>query len=85
LERVRPSSALAFTVPRVTKKALVGSAELPELLGVSRPTAIRYARRPDFPAPLEQLASGRVWARADIERWAKGNLPLRTGRPPLTR
>ncbi|MDX6450593.1 MAG: prophage regulatory protein [Gaiellaceae bacterium] len=79
-----PLSDLASTVRQVKGKALVGSAELPELLGVSRPTSIRYARRPDFPEPLERLASGPVWARADIERWAKENLPLRRGRPPLS-
>jgi prophage regulatory protein len=61
---------------------LVGFRELPALLGVGRTTAARYARRPDFPQPVDELASGRVWRRADVEKWKRKTLPLQTGRPP---
>ena len=61
---------------------LVGFGELPKLLGVSRATAARLAKREDFPVPIEQLASGRVWRRRDVERWAKKHPPRGPGRPP---
>lgn len=61
---------------------LVGFRELPELLGVSRTSAARYSKRPNFPEPVERLAAGPVWRRADVQAWARENLPLRTGRPP---
>lgn len=62
---------------------LLGLLEVAELLGVSRSTAKNYARRADFPAG-EQLSRGRVWRRADVAKWSKANLPLKTGRPPKT-
>ena len=60
----------------------VGFRELPKVLGVSRATAARYANRPGFPKPVEELASGRVWRRKEVERWAKKNPPRPPGRPP---
>ena len=53
------------------------------MLAVSKTTALKYAGRDDFPSPVEHLASGRVWRRGDVERWAKKTLPLHGGRPPL--
>jgi prophage regulatory protein len=61
---------------------LIGFGELADILGVSRATAGRYATRPDFPAPVGELASGRVWRKSDVERWAKKNPPRPPGRPP---
>jgi len=60
---------------------LVGFGELPEVLGVSRATAARYAKRSDFPEPVEQLVSGRIWRKKDVKAWTKQTLPLQTGRP----
>ncbi len=60
---------------------LVSRAEVAEMLGVTTRTVQRYTERPDFPKPLGRLATGRVWRRADIERWAKKTLPLPAGRP----
>ena len=76
--RHRPSSLASLGVPG---EALAGVSEIAELLEVSRPTAARYVERHDFPAPLGELARGRVWLRADVEAWAKANLPLKPGRP----
>ncbi len=59
----------------------VGLAEIAAMLGVTKNTALRYARREDFPAPVEHLASGRVWRHRDVERWGKARLQLPTGRP----
>jgi predicted DNA-binding transcriptional regulator AlpA len=64
---------------------LAGVAEIAQLLGVHQRTAARYTQRADFPTPAGQLSRGRVWLRADVERWAKRTLPLDTGRPPKRR
>ena len=63
---------------------LAGLAEVAALCKVSKRTAQSYTARPDFPAPLDRLASGPVWRRRDVERWATKHLPFRTGRPPKT-
>ncbi len=56
--------------------------EISRMLGVTKRTVQRYAERPDFPEPIDRLAAGRVWRRADVEAWAREHLPLPTGRPP---
>ncbi|MGB2874797.1 MAG: AlpA family phage regulatory protein [Gaiellaceae bacterium] len=61
---------------------LAGLSEVAELCGVSKRTALNYAARKDFPKPVDRLASGPVWRRADVKQWAKATLPIRTGRPP---
>lgn len=65
----------------VPVEELASIREVAEILGVPRRTASRYAERDDFPEPLDTLAVGRVWRRADIEKWGKEHLPLPTGRP----
>jgi plasmid maintenance system antidote protein VapI len=58
----------------------VSVAEIAELLGVTRQRVNQLMHeREDFPAPLAELAIGRVWQRKDIESWAK-TLPRRPGR-----
>jgi predicted DNA-binding transcriptional regulator AlpA len=69
----------------MSRQRLAGLAEVAELLGVTKRSATRYAARADFPEPLERLASGPVWARADVERWATQHMPLPPGRPPRER
>jgi predicted DNA-binding transcriptional regulator AlpA len=65
----------------MTPNDRVGLAEVAAMLGVTKNTALRYTRRRDFPAAVEQLASGRVWRHRDVEKWGKEHLPLPTGRP----
>jgi predicted DNA-binding transcriptional regulator AlpA len=66
----------------VAPEDLAGLAEIAEMLGVTKQTALKYMRRADFPEPLGQVAAaGSVWLRRDVERWAKQTLPLPTGRP----
>ena len=61
---------------------LVGVAELSELLGVTRQRAIQIADAyEDFPAPQVVLASGRIWARAEVEEWVVRHPDRRPGRP----
>jgi predicted DNA-binding transcriptional regulator AlpA len=59
---------------------LLGLIDVARVLGISQSTAKNYARRPDFPTP-QVLSRGRVWRRADVEKWAK-ILPLKPGPRP---
>jgi hypothetical protein len=65
----------------VSPEDLVGLVDISRLLGVTMATTQKYVDRDDFPEPLGRIAAGRVWLRADVERWAKETLPLPTGRP----
>jgi hypothetical protein len=60
---------------------LAGLAEVAQLLGVSKRTALTYTGRSDFPKPLERLASGPIWSTPDVLKWGKATLPLPPGRP----
>lgn len=57
---------------------LAGLHEVAEILGVSRQRADQLARQAGFPQPLDEIRAGRIWRRADIERWAEAR---RTGCP----
>lgn len=52
---------------------LVGIREIAQLLSVSRQRADQLVRTKGFPDPVADLASGRIWARADVVRWAGAN------------
>lgn len=61
---------------------LIGVTEIARVHGVAKNSAWRWTKRAgDFPEPALELASGRVWRRADVEAWAKRTLPLPAGRP----
>lgn len=74
--------ALASAGPRGTRRPgevtlvvetlpeLAGVAEAAEVMGWDKRRVITYLDRGRFPAPVQALASGRVWVRADIERYA---------------
>jgi prophage regulatory protein len=63
---------------------LVGLAEIAAMLGVTRQRAGQLARDyDDFPKPVAELASGRIWERAAVEAWAKKHPLRRPGRPPM--
>jgi predicted DNA-binding transcriptional regulator AlpA len=64
---------------------LASVSEIAQMLNVSKRTAARYVDRVDFPAPVDVLATGRVWRRTAVRGWAKKHLPLRVGRPPQPR
>ena len=51
--------------------ALVGTAEVAALLGVSRQRVSELSRAGHFPTPLATLASGPVWMEAAIARFAE--------------
>jgi hypothetical protein len=75
------SSDRPVTVSRVPELELAGLAEVAEVCRVAKRTALTYTKRPDFPEPLDRIASGPVWRREDVEAWAKARLPLPQGRP----
>lgn len=51
--------------------------EIAELLGITRQRVDQLSRTEAFPAPVAELAIGRVWRRMDIEAWARETGRLR--------
>ncbi|AGZ45505.1 hypothetical protein [Actinoplanes friuliensis] len=50
----------------------MGAHEIRERLGgVSRQRAYQITSRADFPAPVADLAQGKVWSTDDVEAWMK--------------
>jgi prophage regulatory protein len=50
---------------------LVGIREIAAMLGVSPQRVDQLSNTANFPGPEVELASGRIWKRADVEKWAK--------------
>lgn len=50
---------------------LMGLKEIGELLGVTRARAHQLAQVEGFPDPLGATSAGRIWERANIEKWAR--------------
>lgn len=69
-ERASVSSATLAVVPPRKVLDLVGLNEIGNMVGVTRQRAFMLARRLDFPEPVANLATGRLWRRVDVERWA---------------
>ena len=60
---------------------LVAAKEAAALLGVSPQRLLQLiGAYPDFPEPTAVLSVGRIWARADVEEWARKH--GRTVTPP---
>jgi predicted DNA-binding transcriptional regulator AlpA len=76
----QPTAAVASTA--MSPDELAQLTEVADLLDVAKRTAAKYVNLPGFPEPVDTLSTGRVWVRADVAKWGKANLPLRTGRPP---
>jgi hypothetical protein len=52
---------------------LVGTAEAASVVGVRPQNFVRdWASRPDFPAPVASLSSGRVWRESDVRAYVSG-------------
>jgi predicted DNA-binding transcriptional regulator AlpA len=49
---------------------MMALAEVADLLGISRQRAAILVDRPDFPAPVDTLAVGRIWSGADVRAYA---------------
>lgn len=50
---------------------LMGLTEIAALLGVSRQRAGQLADTEGFPAPVDEIAAGRIWEPTAVEAWAK--------------
>lgn len=84
-----PAVGKRFTLSRVgtygvgMSSHLLGLTEIAALLGVSRQRASQLATEyEDFPRPVAELASGRIWETAAIEAWASDHPVRPPGRPP---
>ena len=62
---------------------LVGVAEAAKLCGVKKPNFIRdFVSKTDFPKPVVDLASGRIWLRSEIEAYLRSkDRPAKQLRP----
>ena len=60
---------------RLDENRLVGLNEIAARLNVTKQRVHTLAGRPEFPTPRAQLAQGRVWNAADIERWIQQHRP----------
>jgi predicted DNA-binding transcriptional regulator AlpA len=61
---------------------VVGVSEVGRLLGVSRQRVDQLVKAyEDFPTPIAELASGRIWRRRDIDAWLKAHPQRPPGRP----
>jgi hypothetical protein len=64
-------SGLPATLVVEVLPVLAGVAEAAEVMGWDKRRVITYIDRGRFPEPVQALASGRVWLRADVERYAE--------------
>lgn len=72
----------ALTPDLVKFLDLAGTAEVAEMLRISRPRLDRVRKaHPGFPPPLADLRSGPVWERSGIEKFNQEWERKRTGRP----
>jgi len=63
---------------------IVGVKEAAEMLRVEKSNFVRdYANKPQFPRPIAELASGRLWLRSDIERYVSADTENKRERSPL--
>lgn len=53
------------------RPAVAGVAEAARIMGWDKRRVITYISRGRFPEPYQTLASGRIWLRDDVERYAK--------------
>jgi hypothetical protein len=60
------ASLIVEVLPR-----LAGVAEAARVMEWDKRRVVTYATRGNFPEPVQSLASGRVWLRDDIERFAE--------------
>ena len=64
-----------------TTKPLLGTREAAAAYRVNVPNFIRdWASRPDFPAPVATLSTGRIWRRDDLESYRASSGPKRGAR-----
>jgi hypothetical protein len=71
LDRSLPASKRGpYTFVVEVIPVLAGVAEAAEVMGWDKRRVVTYIDRGRFPEPVQSLASGRVWLRADVEAFA---------------
>jgi predicted DNA-binding transcriptional regulator AlpA len=65
----RPDGVSHTLVVEVVPR-LAGVAEAAQVMGWDKRRVVTYIDRGRFPEPVQALASGRVWVRSDVERYA---------------
>ncbi len=66
------SAHLDSGVDQIEFGELVGVKEAASLLGVQRSNFVRdYADKADFPRPVVELATGRVWLKSQVEEYRR--------------
>lgn len=70
-QAVRQLSPTERTIVVELWPRLVGVAEAAEILGWDKRRVVTYVDRGAFPAPLQALAGGRVWALDDVRAFAR--------------
>jgi len=71
LDRSLPASKRGpYTFVVEVVPVLAGVAEAAEVMGWDKRRVVTYIDRGRFPEPVQSLASGRVWLRADVEAFA---------------
>jgi hypothetical protein len=74
--RGEPTTLVVEVVPR-----LAGVAEAAQVMDWDKRRVVTYITRGRFPQPIQSLASGRVWIRDDVERFAEEWRARRRPRP----
>ncbi|MFC3736566.1 hypothetical protein [Paractinoplanes deccanensis] len=65
-------------------KYLMGAGEIGDRLGgVSRQRVQQIIARPDFPAPYDEIAMGKVWRIEDVEAWIREHRPALIDSEPV--
>ena len=66
------SEHLGSDVDQIEFGELVGVKEAAFLIGVQRSNFVRdYADKADFPRPVVELATGRVWLKSHVEEYRR--------------
>ncbi len=72
VEVMNASEHVGSSVDEIEFNELVGVKEAASLLGVQRSNFVRdYADKPDFPRPVVELATGRVWLKSQVEEYRR--------------
>jgi len=82
IELLKASSRLDLSTAETTGDLIVGVKEAAAILGVEKSNFIRdFANKPQFPAPIAELASGRFWLRSDIDRYVQTQAENQSRKP----
>jgi uncharacterized protein YuzE len=72
LDVMNASENLGGPIDEVQLDFLVGVKEAAALVGVQRSNFVRdYADKADFPRPVTELATGRIWLRSQVEAYTR--------------